>query len=53
MNEHTYLGLALATCLIVVSASLSAEVSSAPEYPDQTNDPIFNHHQEPYELQKQ
>ena len=49
MNRETYLGLALAACLGVVSAPLLAEVSSAPEYPAQTNEPIptFNEHQEP------
>ncbi|WP_262965790.1 hypothetical protein [Methylobacter psychrophilus] len=51
MNKNTYLGLALATCLGVVSAPLLAELSSAPEY----NEPIptFNEHQEPSELQRQ
>ncbi len=55
MNKDTYLGLALAACLGVVSAPLLAEVSFAPEYPVQTNEPIptFNEHQEPSELQRQ
>jgi hypothetical protein len=55
MNKHTYLGLALAACLGVVSAPLLAEVSSAPEYPAQTNEqiPTYNEHQEPSELQRQ
>ncbi len=51
MNKNTYLGLALAACLGVVSTPLLAEFSSAPEY----NEPIptFNEHQEPSELQRQ
>jgi hypothetical protein len=55
MNKDTYLGLALAACLGVVSAPLLAEVSSAPEYPAQTNEkiPTYNEHQEPSELQRQ
>jgi len=55
MNRDTYLGLALAACLGVFSAPLLAELSSAPEYPAQTNEPIptFNEHQEPSELQRQ
>jgi hypothetical protein len=55
MNNDTYLGLALTACLGVVSAPLLAEVSSAPEYPAQTNEkiPTYNEHQEPSELQRQ
>jgi hypothetical protein len=55
MNRDTYLGLALVACLCVVSAPLLAELSSVPEYPTQTNEPIptFNEHQEPSELQRQ
>jgi len=55
MNKDTYLGLALTACLSVVSAPLLAEVSSAPEYPAQTNEqiPTYNEHQEPSELQRQ
>ncbi|UOA08863.1 hypothetical protein [Methylobacter sp. S3L5C] len=51
MNKNTYLGLALAACLGVVSAPLLAEFSSAPEYDEPI--PTFNEHQEPSELQRQ
>ncbi len=54
MNKNTYLGLALAACLGVVSAPLFAEVSPAPEHPANITAPATSpaEHQEAAELHK-
>ena len=53
MNKNTYLGLALAACM-VVSAPLFAEVSPAPEHPANITAPATTsaEHKEAAELHK-
>ena len=53
MNKNTYLGLALAACLSIVSTALLAE--AAPEHPANITEPATSatEPQEPSELQKQ
>ena len=54
MNKNTYLGLALAICMGVVSTPLLAEVVSAPEHPANITAPATTpaEHKEAAELHK-
>ena len=54
MNKNTYLGLALAACLGIVSSPLFAEVSPAPEHPANITAPATSpaEHQEAADLHK-
>ena len=52
MNKNSYLGLALAACISVVSEPLLAEVVAAPEHPANINAPAASTHQEAVELHK-
>jgi hypothetical protein len=55
VNKNTYLGLALAVCMSIVSEPLLAEVSPTPEYPSHINVPATSvtEHQEAIELHKE